>query len=223
VWRLKYLIIGMLPAAILCVGLYFLAPALADELRDAVRESAQDAVAEVFEDEVPATVSPGQIVITESDLTIAIEDTDRRESTWNIDGVEVLIENGEVRIVGRDSGSRDDEMDIAAAVPVIQDGRFELTERSGVLTIFKSARDAIADQIETEVEALFERSGVVPVSVTAENGRLVIVTEAAEGGPAPTVDSADDSEPTAPAGDDDGTPRGGIFDALRQPTSTPDR
>jgi hypothetical protein len=220
VWRLKYLLIGMLPAAILGVGLYFLAPALADSLREAVRDSAQDAVAEVFEDEVPATISPGQIVVTESDLAIAIEDTDRRETTWNIDGVEVIIDNGEVRIVGQDSGSRDDPMDIAAAVPVVENGRFELTERSGVLTIFKSARDAIADQIEIEVEALFERSGVVPVSVTAENGRLVIVTEPADGGPIATTPAR--AEPTETA-DDEGTPGGGIFDGLRPPTSTPAR
>ena len=36
-WRLKYLIIGMLPAAVLGVILYFLAPQMADALRDAVR------------------------------------------------------------------------------------------------------------------------------------------------------------------------------------------
>lgn len=206
-WRLKYLIIGMLPAAVVGVALYFLAPAMADSLRDAVRESAQDAVTEVFEDQVPTTVQAGQVIVTEVDLVGAIQDSDRRERTWNIDNVDVIIDGGKVRIVGEDQGDSD-TIDIAAAVPVVENGRFELTERSGVLTIFKSARDAIADQIEVEVEALFARSGVVPVSVTAENGRLVIVTESADGSSAPA--------PT----DDDGTP-GTLVDGLRPRTPTP--
>lgn len=181
-WRLKYLIIGMLPAAVLGVILYFLAPQMADALRDAVRESAQDAVTEVFEREAPDQVEPGQIVITESELAQAIENADRRDETWDVDNLDVIIENGRVRIVGIDDGLDNDQIDIASSTPQVVDGRLIMTDRSGVLSIFKSARDAIADQVETEIAAIFERSNVVPVSVTAENGRLVIVTEAADGG-----------------------------------------
>lgn len=177
-WRLKYLIIGMLPAAIVGVALYFLAPAMADGLREAVRESAADAVQDVFEDSVPNTVSAGQIVVTESDIARAIAESDADADTWNVDGVDVEIENGRVTIVGEDDDSSD-TVDVASAVPAIEDGKFVLNDRSGFLSIFKTAQDAISDEIETQVNALFSRSGVVPVSVTAEDGRLVIVTEAA--------------------------------------------
>jgi hypothetical protein len=61
-------------------------------------------------------------------------------------------------------------------VPAIQDGRFVLTQREGLLNIFKTAQDSIADEIEVQTNQLFADSGVVPVSVTAVNGRLVIVT-----------------------------------------------
>ncbi len=181
-WRLKYLIIGMLPAAVLGVVLYFLAPQMADALRDAVRESAQDAVTEVFEREAPERVEPGQIVITEVQLAQAIENADRRDETWQVDDLKVIIADGRVRIVGLDSDLENDQIDFASSAPQVVGGRLVMTDRSGVLAIFKSARDAIADQVEIEIAAIFERSGVVPVSVTAEDGRLVIVTEEVAGG-----------------------------------------
>jgi hypothetical protein len=207
VWRLKYLFIGMLPAIVIGVALYLLAPAMADELRQAVRDTAQDAVREVFADHVPDTVEPGQIVVTEADFARVIMDSDRREDSWNVDDIDVIIEDGMIRIVGQDD-SNDDAVDVARTVPVIENGRLELTEFSGVLSIFKSAQEAIANQIELETEELFLRSGVVPVSITAENGRLVIVTEPADGSSSATQ---------APG---DATPEG-LFDnlGLRTPTA----
>jgi hypothetical protein len=175
VWRLKYLIIGMIAPALLGVALYFLAPAMADALRDAVRESAQDTVRNTFEDDLPATVTPGQIVITESQLEDAVGDA--LNDRWDIDELTVEIKDGRVSILSSDRDGSTDDPTIASAVPEIQDGRFVLTDRRGLLSIFKPARDAIADEIQEQVERLFQNSNVRPVSVTANNRRLVIVTQ----------------------------------------------
>jgi hypothetical protein len=175
VWRLKYLIIGMIAPALLGVALYFLAPAMADALRDTVRESAQDTVRNTFEDDLPATVTPGQIVITESQLKDAVGDA--LNDRWDIDELTVEIKDGRVSILSSDRDGSTDDPTIASAVPEIQDGRFVLTDRRGLLSIFKPARDAIADEIQEQVERLFQNSNVRPVSVTANNRRLVIVTQ----------------------------------------------
>jgi hypothetical protein len=175
VWRLKYLIIGMIAPALLGVALYFLAPAMADALRDTVRESAQDTVRNTFEDDLPATVTPGQIVITESQLEDAVGDA--LNDRWDIDELTVEIKDGRVSILSSDRDGSTDDPTIASAVPEIQDGRFVLTDRRGLLSIFKPARDAIADEIQEQVERLFQNSNVRPVSVTANNRRLVIVTQ----------------------------------------------
>lgn len=176
-WRLKYLIIGMIPSAVLGIALYFLAPQMADALRDAVRDSAAKSVETTFERQVPATVTPGQIVVTEDDLLNAVEDADARENTWNIDGLGVVIEDGRVSFTGDDRDRSTSDPTIASAVPEIQNGRLVLTDRRGVLSIFKPARDAIADEIENQTALLFRDSNVEPVSVTAQNGTLTIETE----------------------------------------------
>ena len=212
-WRLKYLLIGMIFPALLGVGGYFAAPRAADALRDAVRDGASDAVAETFNDETPNRVQPGQVVITEEDLANAIENTDRRENGWNVSGLNVVIADGRVRVVGNDDGN--DDFTVASAVPQIVNGRFVLVDRSGAVSIFKTATDAIADEVETQVESLFYRSGVSPVSVTAENGRMVIVTE--------SVGTTDGGTPTsAPVATVVATPtKAGVLDTLRPRTPTP--
>lgn len=181
-WRFKYLLIGMLFPALLGVAIYLTAPRIVDAFRDAVRESAQDAVRDTFADQAPATVEPGQVVITERQLLNALQDADANEDNFSASGYGVEIEEGEVRITDQDRPRTSDNFVIASVVPVIQGDQLVLTERGGFLTIFKSARDAIADEIEAQTNATFLRSGVRPVSVTAENGRLVIVTEPLDGG-----------------------------------------
>jgi hypothetical protein len=180
VWRLKYLIYGMIPSAVLGIALYFLAPAATDALRDAVRDSAVKSVQTTFKEEVPTTVAPGRLVITEQDLLRAVEDsdTDRR---WHISGMAVVIEGGRVSFVEDDRNSSTKDATIASSIPKVVDGRIVLTDRQGVLSIFKPARDAIADEIENQLALLFSNSGVRPVSVTADNGQLVIETEAIGG------------------------------------------
>jgi hypothetical protein len=216
VWRLKFLIIGMIPSAVLGVALYLLAPEMADALRDKIRDSAADAVETAFQREAPEFVQPGQIVITEDQLLTAVEDADDRERTWNIDGLGVVIADGRVSFTDddRDSSSRDTA--IASAVPEIQNGRLVLTDRRGVLSIFKPARDAIADEIEDQAALIFQNSEVRPVSVTADNGQLVIVTESigeAAGTPV-TSNATPAAEPTT---------SGGLFGlpSNRTPTATP--
>jgi hypothetical protein len=49
VWRLKYLIYGMIPSAVLGIALYFLAPEITDALRDAVSDSAVKSVRTTFQ------------------------------------------------------------------------------------------------------------------------------------------------------------------------------
>ena len=58
-WRLKYLIYGMIPSVLLGIALYFVAPAITDAFRDAVRDSAVKTVQTTFEQEVPTKVAPG--------------------------------------------------------------------------------------------------------------------------------------------------------------------
>jgi hypothetical protein len=183
-WRLKYLLIGMIPPALLGVALYFVLPEAADALRDAVRDSAQNTVQRTFED-VPATVQPGRIEITALDLEDAINGADRIEDEWNLDDLTVVIDGGLVSIRGSNRDRSDDDATIASARPEIRNGRFILTDRHGLISIFKPARDAIADEIEAQVEQIFENSNVRPVSLTAEDDMLVIVTEALGGNPTP--------------------------------------
>jgi hypothetical protein len=201
-WRLKYMIYGMIPSAVLGILLYFLAPQLADALRDAVRDSAASTVRSTFQQEVPGHVKPGRLVITEDQLLTAVEDADARERSWNISGMAVVIGDGRVSFVEDDGNRSTSDATIASAVPQVVDGRIVLTDRRGVLSIFKPARDAIADEIENQLEILFARSKVTPVSVTANNGQLVIVTQSiggttSTGNTAPTPTTG--ARPTVPA------------------------
>jgi hypothetical protein len=201
-WRLKYMIYGMIPTAVLGILLYFLAPQMADALRDAVRDSAASTVRSTFQQEVPAQVKPGRLVITEDQLLTAVEDADARERSWNISGMAVVIGDGRVSFVEDDGSRSTNDATIASAVPQVVDGRIVLTDRRGVLSIFKPARDAIADEIENQLEILFARSKVTPVSVTANNGQLVIVTQSiggttSTGNTAPTPTTG--ARPTVPA------------------------
>ena len=219
-WRLKYLVIGMIPSAVLGVGLYFLAPEMADALRDSVRKSASHAVEREFVRAVPATVKPGQIEITERQIEQAIENADATSGGWNIDGgVAVQIEDGRISILIDDSDRSADNATIASGEPVIEGGEFRLINRRGILSIFKPARDAIGDEIEKQVATLFANSKVRPVSVTAINGRLVIVTESLSSVTAtPTkTDPAQTPTPTPQV-----TRTGGLSGTpLRTPTPTP--
>jgi hypothetical protein len=215
VWRLKYLIYGMIPSAVIGVALYFLAPAMADTLRDSVRDSASHAVEREFLREVPDTVEPGQIVITERQIEDAIENADD-VSRWDIGGdVTVTIEDGRISILAEDRGRPEDTETIASGEPVIQDGEFRIINRKGILSIFKAARDAIGDEVERQMAALFDRSNVRPVSVTAKDGRLLIVTESMAGGE--TTPATIGTTPTPQA-----TRTGGLTGTpLRTPTPTP--
>ena len=215
-WRLKYLIIGMIPSAVLGIALYLLAPEMADALRDKVRDSAADAVETAFQREAPEFVRPGQIVITEDQLLTAVEDADDRENTWNINGLGVVIADGRVSFTDDDRDRSSGDSVIASAVPEIHNGRLVLTDRSGVLSIFKTARDAIADEIEDQAALIFQNSDVSPVSVTADNGQIVIVTEPIGG--AASTPAATDATPAA-----EPTTSGGLFGlpSNRMPTATP--
>jgi hypothetical protein len=228
VWRLKYLIYGMIPSAVLGILLYFLAPQIADALRDAVRDSAAKSVQTTFQREVPATVKPGRIVITENQLLTAVEDADARDRGWNLDGMKVDIADGRVSFVEDDGNRSTNDTTIASAVPQVVDGQIKLTDRRGVLSIFKPARDAIADEIEKQLGDLFDRSNVRPVSVTAENGQLVIVTQAIGGttstsNPSPTPTTG--AQPTVPVmtPTPESTRSGGLIGnpLNRTPTPTP--
>lgn len=215
-WRLKYLIIGMIPSAVLGIALYLLAPDMADALRDKIRDSASDAVATTFAREVRGPVAPGQIVVTEQQLLEAVEDADDRERTWSIDGLGVVIADGRVSFTDDDRNRSTSDPTIASAVPKIEDGRLVLTDRRGVLSIFKPARDAIADEIEDQVAFLFRSSNVTPISVSAENGRLIIVTESLDGtSGTPTTSSPQPTEAPTRTGGLTGSP----FN--RTPTPTP--
>jgi len=168
----------MILPALLGVGLFFAAPRITDAVKDNLRTEAKKDVAEVFQRETPSKITAGQIVITESQLSAIINDADNRDSSWHMSGMTVIIEDGTVRLVGRgtDDGVQK-EITIYGVTPAIVDGQFVLTDRSGALRIFKTAQDAISDELENQTNGLFADSGVKPVSVTAENGRLVIVTK----------------------------------------------
>ena len=185
-WRLKYLIYGMIPWAIIGVIGFLAAPKMIEAVEDSIADSARDAVAEVYEDEIPSTVEAGQIVITEDQLHRALLDADEREDNFNASGYAIQIEDGKVMIINDDRDISDDDFVIASAVPVVEDGEIKLTERGGAVRLFKFARDAIAEEIEEQTAQIFEASGVRPVSLTAENGRLTIVTESIGGATAAT-------------------------------------
>src|SRR5690349_14895477 len=153
-WRLKYLIYGMIPSAVLGILLYVLAPQIADALRDAVRDSAAGTVRSTFQGEVTGPVHPGRLVITEDQLLTAVENADARERSWNISGMKVVIADGRVSFVEDDGSRSTSDATIASAVPQVVDGKIVLTDRRGVLSIFKPARDAIADEIENQLQIL---------------------------------------------------------------------
>jgi anti-sigma regulatory factor (Ser/Thr protein kinase) len=204
VWRLKYLLIGMLFPALIGVGLYIAAPRVSDFFKDAVSDAAADDVQEIFDRETPAQVEAGQLVITEADLNAVISDPANEDNTWHQANMSVEIDDGKVRIVVGDSG---DQETLYSVVPVIEDGKLVLTERSGLLSIFKTAQEAISDELETQTNQLFTDSGVIPVSVTAEDGRIVIVTQ-------PSGTNADTSSVVATS-----TPSHSILEP--RPTATP--
>ena len=195
-WRLKYLIIGMIPSAVLGIALYLLAPEMRGRLarhESAIRPPTQSR--STFDREVPSSVEPGLIIITEDQLLEAVEDADNREDSWNINGLDVVIEDNRVSFTDVERDPLSDDPAIASAEPQIQTGRLVLTNRSGVLSIFKPARDAIANEIENQVAILFRNIGVTPISVTAYNGQLVIVTEPIGGASGTPVSS--NTTPTA--------------------------
>ena len=204
-WRFKYLLIGMLFPALIGLAGYISAPRITDAVKDRVRDSAAQSVQNTFDRETPNRVSAGQIVITQRRLAQVINDPQSQDESWHVNGMDVVIANGEVRLV-TDSSDPNDSADIFAVTPAIQNGQFVLTNRHGFLNIFKTAQDSIADEIEVQTNALFQQSGVEPVSVTAENGRLVIVTKAVGGSTGPT--------PAAT------TTAGGTTGASLTPTST---
>ena len=204
VWRFKYLLIGMLFPALIGVGLYFAAPRVSDFFKDAVSDAAADDVQEIFETEAPAQVEPGQLVITEADLNSIISDPANEDNTWHQANMSVVIDNGKVEII---VGDVDDDQTLYSVVPAIENGKFVLTERSGLLSIFKTAQESISDELENQTNQLFTDSGVVPVSVTAEDGRIVIVTQ-------PSGTSADTSGAVATS-----TPSHSILEP--KPTATP--
>ena len=221
-WRLKYLIYGMIPSAVLGIALYFLAPEITDAFRDAVRDSASRSVQTAFEREAPSTVAPGRLVITEDELLQAVEDADARERSWNISGMDVVIDGGRVAFVENDHNSSTNDATIASSVPKVVDGRIVLTDRQGVLSIFKPARDAIADEIENQIALIFANSGVRPVSVTADNGELVIVTEAIGGTSTTTTTTATPTPTTsAPKPTVTATKSGGLIGNPFSHTPTP--
>jgi hypothetical protein len=220
VWRFKYMLYGMAFPALLGVALYFAAPSIVDWVEDEVGRAAANEVEETFAREVPATVEPGQIVITEQQLLNALLRADAEEDSFDASGYAVEIRDGEVRIVNEDRDRTSENFVIASVVPEVVDGRLVLTNRGGFLTIFKTARDAIADEIEEEAAAIFARSNVRPVNVSAENRRLVIVVEAIDGAPETTAEPEEGAteapEPTAAA-----PTRTPIRTFLRTPTPTP--
>ena len=215
-WRLKYLIYGMIPWAIVGIVAFLAAPKVVDAVEDRIAESARDAVADVYRDEVPRSAPAGQIVITERQLLNALEDADSRENNFSASGYAIQIDGGKVMIVDDDRNPNANDFVIASVVPEVQGGRLILTERGGAVQLFKFARDAIAEEIEDQSAAVFEGSGVRPVSVSAENGRLLIVTEAINGAAATPASS--DPGPTP-----ESTRSGGLSGnpLTRTPTATP--
>jgi hypothetical protein len=222
------MIYGMIPSAVLGILLYFLAPQIADALRDAVRDSAAGTVRSTFQREVTGPVKPGRLVITEDQLLKAVEDADAQERSWNISGMAVVIADGRVSFVENDGNRSTSDATIASAVPQVVNGRIVLTDRRGVISIFKPARDAIADEIENQLEILFANSEVKPVSVSAENGRLVIVTESiggttSTGSTAPTPTTGAKPTTSAMTPTPEPTRSGGLIGNPfnRTPTPTP--
>lgn len=187
-WRFKYLLIGMLFPALIGLGLYLLAPRVSDFFKDSISNAASDDVAEIFQRETPNQVDAGQIVISENQLTAIITNPANDDDTWYQDNMRVQIQDGKVQLITSDNNRT---TIVYSVVPEVVNGRLVLTNRSGVLRVFKTAQNAISDEIENQASTLFSNSSVTPVSVTAEDGRLVIVTEASSGGttttPKPTA------------------------------------
>jgi hypothetical protein len=179
VWRFKYLLIGMLFPALIGLGLFLLAPRVSDYLKDTVSDAAAQDVQEIFDRETPSEVQAGQLIITEADLNQIISNPANENDTWYQNNMSVQIDNGEVRIILEDDNGTDKTL--YSVVPAVEDGKFVLTQRSGLLSIFKTAQEAISDEIESQANQLFDDSDVVPVSVSAEDGRIVIVTQSAGG------------------------------------------
>jgi hypothetical protein len=217
VWRFKYLLIGMAFPALLGVAIYLTAPRIADWAEEEIQKAAAEEVEDAFQREVPDTVDPGQIVITEQQLLDALLRADANNDNFNADEYDVEIDNGQVRITNRDEDPASGQFSVATAVPVVENGRLLLTDRGGAVRIFRIARDAIGDAIEEEAAEVFQRSGVRPVSVTAENGRLVIVTESIGGDATP-----EPTEAGAPLGPTPTATRSlGVGPLNRTPTPTP--
>jgi hypothetical protein len=143
-------------------------------------------IASVVAPQVVASISPsdialGQLVLTEDDLDInnALSLDGSCGFTLSNDGTQIYGVTTEITPAGItfDCAS----INTYSAVPVVEDGRVELTEIESANSLMKFifSKDSLGKGFEQGVNSALETKGLTPISITLANGTMTILTEKA--------------------------------------------
>lgn len=180
---------------VLCVGGAALGYFVGLPWARAAISKGQMSVSDTMADAVTASVSrrieeralpKGELVIRSADINVNNTEVPGEfgietgtDGTW-IYGLETEIDQtGIVLLVpgAPDPSNPDNRM--ALAVPVVEDGRVELTEvqvATGVMELFLST-DGFERGMEAGINGALQTHGLIPTSITLGNGQMTIQTE----------------------------------------------
>lgn len=155
-----------------CLLLWFVGlPRLQDSIADGIQEGLATEVAQQL-GASGARLEPGTHTLSVADLERELQTS---SGTDNVDNITFTAENGQLRLELDSQGQGFGY----TAVPVAQDGRFELSEVDSTGDTFLDRifpPDKLAGAVEGGVNSYFESQGLAITSVTAENGELVFET-----------------------------------------------
>ena len=170
-WRFKFLLIGMLISGALGAGIFLVGRYVFDQFKAELEDDAIAAVDDYFATSKPAPITEERVVITERELTQALQDTDELTSTFDQQGLEIDLVPGEIRIV--DADREGDGTTLASVSPTIVNAEIELGEPDGVVAIFVPM-GTIADEIESQLLSYFNVSQVIPTSIEVTDQELIL-------------------------------------------------
>src|SRR5262245_14416060 len=171
------IIIGFLVICVACVAIVYL-------LKNRFDDNVSNEIAEIVATQVVASTNMnsttlGQLVLTEDDLDI--------NNVMSIDGsCGFQVTNQDTQIYGvtteiTPSGIRFECATVAyySAVPVVENGRVELTnaEGSGGMMKIIFSKKRIENGVEDGINNALAAEGLKPISLTLENGEMTIITE----------------------------------------------
>jgi hypothetical protein len=175
-----WIVVAALGLCVGCAGLgYFLAlPRFQSAAADQMAESVATSVAGRLAGSAGAA---GTLVLREADIDVNNDDADGCGINVDNAGTRIYGVVTEIRETGitlRCSGNQDLSY---SAVPVVEDGRVELTEvtTSSNWMRFLLPKEKFADGLEEGINQALDARGLRPVSIELRDGSMAIRTESA--------------------------------------------